>query len=62
MLCSDSRSIIGEGGETLHIFVFIYCKNNQFQKKLMMQNTIYEICGPPNYKSLVLFIHADPIN
>ena len=27
------------GGGTLRIFVFIYCKNIQFQKKLMMQNT-----------------------
>ena len=31
------RSIIG--GAHIHIFVFTDCKNNRFQKKLMMHNT-----------------------
>ncbi len=34
------RQIIG-GGD-IHIFVFTDHKNNLFQKKLIMQNTIYE--------------------
>ena len=42
--CGDrgrGRSIIGGGGggAHAHIFVFTDCKNNRFQKKLMMHNT-----------------------
>ena len=29
----------GGGGAHIHIFVFTDCKNNRFQKKLMMHNT-----------------------
>ena len=39
------RSIIG--GAHIHIFVFTDCKNNRFQKKLMMHNTNIWICAPP---------------
>ena len=38
----------GGGGEgSAHIFVFTDRKYNRFQKKLVMQNTIYEYCPPP---------------
>ena len=30
------------GGANIHIFVLTDLKSNRFQKKLMMQNTIYE--------------------
>ncbi len=34
------RSIIwGGGGDHIHIFLFTDCKNNRFQKKLIVQNT-----------------------
>ena len=39
MNCRGSgRLIIGERGGDIHIFVFTDCKNNLFQKKLMMLN------------------------
>ena len=34
-----ASSIIGGGGAIIHIFVFTDHKNNQFQKKLITQNT-----------------------
>ena len=34
----------GAGGG--HIFVFTECKNNRFQKKLIVQNTTYEYAPP----------------
>ena len=37
----------GGGGAHIHIFVFTDCKNNLFQKKLMMQNTNISILAPP---------------
>ena len=33
------RKIDNWGGAHIHIFVFTDCKNNRFQKKLMMHNT-----------------------
>ena len=39
------RSIIG--GAHIHILVFTDCKNNRFQKKLMMHNMNICICAPP---------------
>ena len=35
------------GEAHIHIFVFTDCKNNRFQKKLMMHNTNIHICAPP---------------
>ena len=38
MNCRGGRKLIIGGADT-HIFVFTDCKNNRFQKKLMIQNT-----------------------
>ena len=48
MNCRGSRRlIIGGGGTDIHIFVFTDCKNNRFQKKLMMPNKNIRISPPP---------------
>ena len=45
------------GGAHIHIFVFTDCKNNRFQKKLMMQNTnIRWIWAPPHYGSSAILV------
>ena len=38
MNCRGSGRLIIGGGADIHIFVFTDCKNNRFQKKLMMPN------------------------
>ena len=38
MNCRGSRRLIIWVGADIHIFVFTDCKNNRFQKKLMMPN------------------------
>ena len=38
MNCRGSRRLTIWVGADIHIFVFTDCKNNQFQKKLMMPN------------------------
>ena len=38
MNCRGSRRLIIGVGADIHIFVFTDCKNNRFQKKLMMPN------------------------
>ena len=38
-ISGHGRLLIGGGGAHIHIFVFTDCKNNRFQKKLMMHNT-----------------------
>ena len=43
MNCRGSRRLIIWVGADIHIFVFTDCKNNRFQKKLMMPNkNIYQ--------------------
>ena len=36
----ETSSVATGGGANIHIFLFTDLKNNGFQKKLMMQNTI----------------------
>ena len=38
-LSQGRRKIDNWGGVDIHVLVFTGCKNNRFQKKLMMQNT-----------------------
>ena len=51
MNCRGGKKLIIGRADT-RIFVFTDCKNNRFQKKLMIQNTNIRISAPPpNYRS-----------
>ena len=52
------RKIDNWGGANIHIFVFTDLKNNRFQKKLIMQNTIYEYCPPPPPQLSIFLRHC----
>ena len=46
-LAQRPRKIDNWGEAHVHIFVFTDCKNNRFQKKLMIHDTNIWICAPP---------------